>query len=85
MPNLSGMDFLRALEKQPMVIFTTAYSEFAVDSFEFNVIDYLLKPIDFNRFVKSTNKALKQFNLLQFGSNENLPVQADSKKVIHIF
>ncbi|MDE5424111.1 LytTR family DNA-binding domain-containing protein [Ancylomarina sp. DW003] len=80
MPNLSGMNFLRALEKQPMVIFTTAYSEFAVDSFEFNVIDYLLKPIDFNRFVKSTNKALKQFNLLQFGSNENLPVQTDSKK-----
>lgn len=66
MPNLSGLDFLKTLEVQPMVVFTTAYSEYAVDSFEFNVVDYLLKPIDFNRFVKSVNKALKQYNLQHF-------------------
>ena len=71
MPNLAGMDFLRTLEVQPMVIFTTAYSEYAVNSFEFNVIDYLLKPIDFNRFVKAVNKAFRQYNLSQSGINVN--------------
>ena len=75
MPNLSGLDFLRVLEVQPMVIFTTAYSEFAVDSFEFNVLDYLLKPIDFKRFIKSVNKALKQYNL----QNIEAPVSTTSK------
>jgi len=80
MPNLSGLDFLRTLEIQPMVIFTTAYSEFAVDSFEFNVVDYLLKPIDFNRFVKSVNKALKQYNVQNQGKNENIPAQKESKE-----
>jgi len=80
MPNLSGMEFLRTLEIQPMVIFTTAYSEFAVDSFEFNVVDYLLKPIDFNRFVKSVNKALKQHNLIQPGESESINTQKENKK-----
>lgn len=75
MPNLSGLDFLRVLEVQPMVIFTTAYSEFAVDSFEFNVLDYLLKPIDFKRFIKSVNKALKQYNLQHIEA----PVSTTSK------
>ncbi|OFX88092.1 MAG: hypothetical protein A2W99_10910 [Bacteroidetes bacterium GWF2_33_16] len=80
MPNLSGLDFLRTLEAQPMVVFTTAYSEYAVDSFEFNVVDYLLKPIDFNRFVKSVNKALKQFNLQHHEKNEIELSQKESKK-----
>lgn len=79
MPNLSGMDFLRTLENQPMVIFTTAYSEFAVDSFEFNVVDYLLKPIDFNRFVKSANKALKQYNLLHNSNEEVKEIPKEEK------
>jgi len=79
MPNLAGMDFLRTLEVQPMVIFTTAYSEYAVNSFEFNVIDYLLKPIDFNRFVKAVNKAFRQYNLSQSGINVSKPIPGDSK------
>ena len=79
MPNLAGMDFLRTLEVQPMVIFTTAYSEYAVNSFEFNVIDYLLKPIDFNRFVKAVNKAFKQYNLSQSGINVSTPIPRDGK------
>ncbi len=70
MPNLNGLDFLRSLENQPMVIFTTAYSEFAIDSFEFNVVDYLLKPIDFNRFFKAVNKAYKKYKLIQSGSKQ---------------
>lgn len=81
MPNLSGLDFLRTIENQPMVIFTTAYSEFALDSFEFNVVDYLLKPIDFNRFIKSVNKARRQYNLHQQESIESDPVQKENIRV----
>ncbi len=72
MPNLSGMDLLKTLEYQPMIIFTTAYSEFAVDSFDFNVIDYLLKPIDFNRFLKSVNKAFRQYSLVNSDIKETI-------------
>ncbi len=59
MPDLSGIDFLKAMDKSPMVIFTTAYSEYAVESYEFDAVDYLLKPISFARFLKSVNKARK--------------------------
>ncbi|WP_214227961.1 LytTR family DNA-binding domain-containing protein [Pedobacter sp. B4-66] len=57
MPGLSGIDFIRSLPKPPMVIFTTAYSEHAVQSFELNAIDYLLKPFSFSRLLKACNKA----------------------------
>ena len=56
MPKLSGLQMLKSLEKPPKVIFTTAYPEFAVEGFEVNAIDYLLKPFDFERFVKAVNK-----------------------------
>jgi len=58
MPDLSGIDFLKTLKFQPQVIFTTAYSEFALESYEFGVTDYLLKPIKFDRFLKAVNKVL---------------------------
>lgn len=57
MPEISGIDFLKTLKNPPHVIFTTAYSEFAVESYELNAIDYLVKPIAFERFLKGINKA----------------------------
>jgi len=65
MPDLSGIQFLKSLTSQPLVIFTTAYSEYAVESYDFQVVDYLLKPIEFDRFLKASNKALKQYQLLK--------------------
>ncbi len=61
MPELSGLEMLRSMDHAPMVILTTAYSEYAVESYEYNVVDYLLKPISFERFLKAANKAIKLF------------------------
>ena len=57
MPMLSGIDFLRSLDKPPLTILTTAFSEFAVDAFSLNAVDYLMKPIALDRFMKAVNKA----------------------------
>ncbi|TDQ06973.1 LytR/AlgR family response regulator transcription factor [Pedobacter metabolipauper] len=58
MPDISGVDLARALKKKPMIIFTTAHKQFAFDGFELDAVDYLLKPIDFERFSKAIYKAL---------------------------
>ncbi|MEK6478676.1 LytTR family DNA-binding domain-containing protein [Catalinimonas sp. 4WD22] len=58
MPDITGMEFLASLSSPPSVIFTTAYSEFAVQSYELEAIDYLLKPFSFSRFLKACNRAL---------------------------
>jgi two-component system LytT family response regulator len=63
MPDISGIDFLNSLNKKPMVIFTTAYSEHAVASFELDAIDYLLKPFSLSRFIKGCNKAYELYQL----------------------
>jgi DNA-binding LytR/AlgR family response regulator len=63
MPDISGIDFLNSLAKPPMVIFTTAYSEHAVKSFELDAVDYLLKPFSLSRFLKACNKAQELYNL----------------------
>jgi len=63
MPDISGIDFLQSLQRPPMVIFTTAYSEHAVQSFELDAIDYLLKPFSQARFLKACTKAYEQFVL----------------------
>jgi len=59
MPDLSGMDFVKSLDNPPGIIFTTAYSEYALEGFKVDAIDYLLKPIGYSDFLKSANKALK--------------------------
>ena len=58
MPDLTGLELVKSLEKKPAVIFTTAYSEYAVDAFNLGVSDYLLKPFDFPRFIQAINKAI---------------------------
>ncbi|GIV31233.1 MAG: DNA-binding response regulator [Saprospiraceae bacterium] len=63
MPQLTGMDFLKTLSDPPLVIFTTAYSSYAVEGFEVNAVDYLLKPISLERFMKAVNKATELIEL----------------------
>lgn len=63
MPTLTGVDFLRSLRNPPLVIITTAYPEYALEGFELDVVDYLLKPIPFERFFKAVNKSLDRLRL----------------------
>jgi DNA-binding LytR/AlgR family response regulator len=63
MPDISGIELLKSISSPPMVVFTTAYSEHAVLSFELDAIDYLLKPFSFSRFLKACNKANEQYEL----------------------
>ena len=63
MPDISGIELFKSLSRRPMVIFTTAYTEHAVTSFELDAVDYLLKPFSLTRFIKSCNKAHELFTL----------------------
>lgn len=62
MPDLNGLDFVKSLKNPPKVVFTTAYSEYAVEGFRVDAIDYLLKPIDYKMFLRSANKAKLWFS-----------------------
>jgi DNA-binding LytR/AlgR family response regulator len=63
MPLISGLQFVERLQSKPYIIFTTAYSEYAVDSYDFEAVDYLLKPIEFDRFYKAISKVKKLIQL----------------------
>lgn len=63
MPDLNGLDFVKSLSNPPKVVFTTAYPDFAVEGFRVNALDYLLKPIDYDIFLKSANKVLEWYRL----------------------
>lgn len=62
MPHFSGIDFINALENKPMIIFTTAYSDYAVEGFNHGAVDYLVKPIPFHRFLKAVLRAQQIFS-----------------------
>jgi DNA-binding LytR/AlgR family response regulator len=74
MPELTGVEFLKTLTKKPAVIFTTAYPQYAVESYSFDAVDYLLKPFSFERFFQSINK-LTDLLRLQTASANNQPQQ----------
>lgn len=64
MPMMSGLDWLSTLSNSPLIIFTTAHPQYAVESYQFDAIDYLLKPISFQRFLQAANKAQRFFSSL---------------------
>lgn len=94
MPELNGMEFSRILKTDTRIIFTTAFSQYALDSYKVNALDYLLKPISYADFLKSANKALQWYELLREGSSrggsrtaptQTAPPQAVSPSVESIF
>ncbi|HLN19444.1 MAG TPA: LytTR family DNA-binding domain-containing protein [Bacteroidales bacterium] len=89
MPDLNGLDFVRSQFNPPKVIFTTAYSKYAVEGFRVNALDYLLKPIDYEVFLKSAGKALEWFNshdtkTAGVGSNEKFLFIKSDYKVLRL-
>ena len=71
MPVITGVEFLRTLQNPPAVIFTTAYPDFAMEGYDLNITDYLLKPVSFERFLKAVNKATEHIALQQQSTQEN--------------
>ena len=92
MPEFSGIDFLRSLKTPPKTIITTAYREYALEGFDLNVIDYLLKPISFDRFIKAIDKyydsiaqPVRLFNNEKPLSNDAFVYLRDNRKTYKIF
>ena len=77
MPKLSGINFYKSLNQKPNVVFTTAYPEFAVEGFELNAIDYLLKPFSFERFIQAVNKVKEKSKSPQ--AEGHILMKADKK------
>ncbi|MEP3388782.1 MAG: LytTR family DNA-binding domain-containing protein [Reichenbachiella sp.] len=78
LPKLSGIDFLKTLPNSPYVILTTAFSDYALESYEFNVVDYLLKPFSFERFVKAVSKVTTL-------TNAATPAKSEEKHNLDLF
>ena len=93
MPKISGLDFLKTISHTPPVIFTTAYPQFALDGFDLNALDYLVKPISFERFLKAAHKAKEYYEVRQKNNtteNKELPaahffIKVDGKLVKILF
>jgi len=91
MPLLDGLNFIKSLEKKPLIIITTAYDEYAIKTYELDVLDYLVKPISFPRFLKAVNRALRKVNSksstsnLKIAKREHLFIKVDKKKMQKIY
>jgi DNA-binding LytR/AlgR family response regulator len=86
LPKISGINFLKTLLHSPLIIFTTAYPEFAVEGFELDAVDYLLKPFSFERFLKAVNKAIEKINQssgIQISPGTASPLFLKADKKIH--
>ncbi|WMX15027.1 MULTISPECIES: LytTR family DNA-binding domain-containing protein [unclassified Aureispira] len=84
MPDLKGTELLRCITgKQPLVIFTTAYQEYAIEGFELDVVDYMLKPISFDRFLKGIQKVLEHKQWMEY-KHQNLPSKSISTEKDYI-
>lgn len=77
MPGITGLEFAKTISPQTLVIFTTAYSEYALDSYEVDAVDFLVKPIETDRFIKATTKATAYHNLLIHEEKENIETVED--------
>ena len=75
MPDMSGIDFVRGLQSPPMVIFTTAYSEYAIEGFRLDAVDYLLKPFSFADFERAVKKAISLFDLKQLRDSQQVTAE----------
>ena len=84
MPEMNGLDFVKTLVHTPMIIFATAYPQYALDSYELDTVDYLLKPIRFDRFVKAVNKAQNYMDLLQSKDLTTNQIESVSQEFIFI-
>ncbi|MEL6535133.1 MAG: LytTR family DNA-binding domain-containing protein [Bacteroidota bacterium] len=89
MPMLSGLEFLKTLAQPPLVVITTAYREYAVDSYELDVLDYLVKPIPFARFMKTVHKVREQLRLQQHAhlpeEAQEVPPKSPPPKAEHLY
>ena len=84
MPEMLGTDFLKTLSHKPMVIFTTAYSEYAVESYDLDAVDYLVKPFSFERFIQAVNKACDLYKLKHIKQYNNIEIDKTRDKKNYI-
>lgn len=91
MPLLDGLSFIQSLEKKPLIIITTAYDEYAIKTYELDVLDYLVKPISFPRFLKAANRAIREVDShnstpnLKIAKREHIFIKVDKKKMQKIY